>query len=277
MRETWADTGFGWVEHEQTFDRALAPFTDAILRTTEVGSGDRVLDIGCGSGTLLSRTAAVGAIPVGVDISEVMVQAARRRVPEASVLAGDAQTADLNTASGQPFDQVVSRFGVMFFDDPVAAFANIRRSSAPGAGVTFVCWREGDNSMLTLGTSVLAAELEATFGAPDPTAPGPQAFGNDDRVRAILADAGWGHITVDPVDGLCDFSADDTDGVEERLAMVLSTTTGRRAHTELQPRLGPRGWDALVEKVRTELRNHVVDGALKFIGRTWLVTAANPK
>lgn len=278
MRDTWADTGIGWVEHEQTFDRALAPFTEAIMDAADIGSGDRVLDIGCGSGTLLQRAATLGATPVGVDISEAMVEAARRRVPQASVLVADAQTVDLDDAvPGRPVDRVVSRFGVMFFDDPVTAFTNIRRSSAPGARLAFVCWRSEGNSMLTLGTSVLTAELEAAFGAQDPGAPGPQAFGDADRVRTVLGDAGWNDIAIAPFDGICDYSTDNSDGAEERLAVVFSTTTGRRARTELQPRLNPHEWAALVEKVRAEIRRNVVDDALKFIGRTWLVTATNPE
>jgi SAM-dependent methyltransferase len=277
MRETWSGTGVGWVENQQAFDTALAAFAEAVLQTSGIGYGDRVLDIGCGSGVLLEQAAGLGATPVGADISEAMVQAARQRVPEATVLLADAQTADLGDAApGRAFDRVVSRFGVMFFDDPVAAFANIRRSTAPGAGLTFVCWREGDNPMFTLGTSILTAELEAFGGAEDPGAPGPQAFGNDERVRGFLAEAGWGDVVVDPFDGVCDCTIGGSDGVEERLAMILASTTGRRAHDKLEPLLGEQGWADLVDKVRSELRGNVVDGGLTFVGRTWLVTATNP-
>lgn len=276
-RETWSGGGVGWVENEQMIDAVMAPFTEAILQSADFRSGDRVLDIGCGSGTLLQRAVALGAVPVGVDISDAMVQAARRRVPKATVLLADAQTVDLTSATpGRPFDRIVSRFGVMFFDDPVAAFANIRQSAASGATVAFVCWREADNPIFTLGTSVLTAQLEALSAAPDPTAPGPQAFGSGDRVRAILTDAGWVDVDVDPFDGLCDYGLDGSDGVEERLAMIMATTTGRNARTDLEPRLGARGWAALVDEVRAELRRNLVDGALKFVGRAWLVTAANP-
>jgi SAM-dependent methyltransferase len=277
MQKSWTGEGADWVKNAEIFDAVLAPFTEAVLQAADIGAGDRVLDIGCGSGTLLQRAAALKAEPFGVDISDVMVQAARRRVPEATVLLADAQTVDLSTAAdGRPFDRIVSQFGVMFFDDPVAAFTNIRESASPTARLAFVCWREGDNPMFTLGTSVLTDRMESPSAAPDPTAPGPLAFGNGDRVRAPMDDAGWDDICVDPFNGLCDCGLNGSDGVEERLTMMLATPIGRQARTELESRLGAQGWAGVVDEVRAELRRNLVDGVLKFTGHTWVVTATNP-
>lgn len=275
QQQSWATQGVDWVDNAAIFEAALAPFADAVMRAADIRAGARVLDIGCGSGTLLQRVAALRAVPFGVDISEPMVTAARQRVPQATVTLGDAQTLDLR-ADGTPFDRVVSRFGVMFFDDPVAAFANIRRAAAPGAGLAFVCWREGDNPMFSVGVDVLAAQLESPPAAVDASAPGPLAFGNADRVRAVLTDAGWAQVGVAAYDGVCNFSIDGSDGVEERLTMILSNRTGQQARTELPARLGADGWAAVVEELRDELRRHRVDGVLKFPGHTWVVTAVNP-
>ncbi|MEE3853138.1 class I SAM-dependent methyltransferase [Gordonia sp. LSe1-13] len=277
MQETWATSGRGWVENETMFDQVFTPFTHALLGAAAIEPGDRVLDVGCGSGTLLEHATRLGATAVGVDISEAMVAAAQRRVPGATVRLADAQTADLTPDSGQAFNRVVSRFGVMFFEDPSAAFANIRRSIAAGGRLTFVCWRSDDDPlMFTLGTSVLTDRLGGSGAVADPAAPGPLAFADADRVREILTDAGWDDIGIEPVDGMCDYGIDGSDGVEERLAMVLSTTTGQRARAALEPSLGLDGWAALVDDVRAEIRRHTVDGVVKFIGRTWLVTAGNP-
>lgn len=273
QQQSWATQGVDWVDHAAIFEAALAPFADAVLQAADIGSDARVLDIGCGSGTLLQRAAALGATPVGVDISEPMVDAARRRVPAATVVLGDAQIMDLG---GPVFDRVISRFGVMFFDDPVAAFTNIRRAAAPGARLAFVCWREGDNPMFSVGVDMLAAQLESPPAAADPTEPGPLAFGNAERVRTILAEAGWGDVELAAFDGVCDFSIDGSDGVEERLTMILSNRTGQQARTELPARLGEDGWAAVVDKLRDELRRHRVDGVLQFPGHTWVVTATNP-
>lgn len=272
MRDNWSERGASWVENERIFEAVLAPFTEPILRAAAISAGDRVLDIGCGSGTLLQEAVSAGATAVGVDISDVMVEAARRRVPEATVLLADAQTADL-CALG-PFNRVVSRFGVMFFEDPVAAFTNIRAAAAAGATLTFVCWRDDDNPMFTLGNSVLAARLRdpALASASDPV--GPLAFGDRERARQVLAEAGWRDISVEPFDGVCDYGIDGSDGVEERLAVVLTSSTGRAARAELEPTLGAPGWAALVEDVRADLRRHLVDGVVKFVGRVWLVSAS---
>jgi len=275
QQQSWATQGVDWVDNAAIFEAALAPFAEPVIQAADIRPGVRVLDIGCGSGTLLERSAALGATPVGVDISQPMVAAARRRVPEATVTLGDAQTADLR-AGGAAFDRVISRFGVMFFDDPVAAFTNIRDAAAPGARLAFVCWREGDNPMFSVGVDVLAARLESPPAAADPTEPGPLAFGDAERVRSILADAGWDDIGLEAFDGVCNFSIDGSDGVEERLTMILSNRTGQQARTELTDRLGPDGWDGVVEELRDELRRHRVDGVVKFPGHTWVVTAVNP-
>lgn len=277
QQQAWAAQGVDWVDNAAIFEAVLAPFADAVVHAADIGPGARVLDIGCGSGTLLQRAAALGAIPFGVDISEPMVQAARRRVPAATVTLGDAQTMNLREASsGASFDRIISRFGVMFFDDPVTAFVNIRQSATPDARLAFVCWREGENPMFTTGVDILAAKLESPPAALDPTEPGPLAFGDPERVRAILTDSGWSDVTLAEFEGVCNFSLDGSDGVEERLALILANRTGQQARTELEARLGADGWAGVVEELREELRRHRVDGVVKFPGRTWVVTATNP-
>ena len=143
---------------------------------------------------------------VGVDIAPDMVEAARRRVPEATVLLGDAQTMDIGAhAPGAPFERVVSRFGVMFFSDPTAAFANVRSVTAPGAHLVFVCWRSiAENpSSGGAGTEAITAAL------PDPPAPRRPAPGPDGLRRPRppsnnLTDAGWDKVVVDPFDTVFD-------------------------------------------------------------------------
>lgn len=276
MRDLWHDSAGGWVAHRDLFEAELAGFAEALLAAASPGPGDRVLDVGCGTGGVLQRAVEQGAVGVGVDISPGMIAAATALVPEARFLVADAQTEDLVPLG--PFHIVVSRFGVMFFDDPVAAFANIRRATDPDGRLAFVCWRGiEENPMFTLGTSVLLEALGSDPAAlPPPGAPGPAAFADPSLVREVLGDSGWTDVDVTPLDVECDYGFDGGDGVEQRLTMVLNTTTGARAQAELEARLGPDRWAALLDEVRAELRRHLVGGRVCFDGATWLVTARNP-
>lgn len=275
MRENWTIGAKGWVEHRDLFDGELEPFADAVMQVAAPSPGDRVLDIGCGTGTLVARSIERGAEALGVDISPGMIEGAQGFHPQGSFLVADAQTDDLG-AHG-PFTTIISRFGVMFFDDTTAAFANIRRAAAPEARLVFACWRSHDeNAMFTLGTSTLLARLDPPLPPLDPSAPGPTALADPDRTRQILVDAGWHDIDVTPFDAGLDYGRNGSDGVEERLTMVLNTNAGRMAQTRLEPELGPVGWAALLDEIRTELRSHQVDGRVQFPGATWLVTARNP-
>lgn len=277
MRECWGAGAAPWVTHQQIFDAAFVPFTAAVMGAADPGPGDRVVDVGCGAGTLLAATVERGAAAVGVDVSPAMVDAARRRVPAATVVLADAQTADLGAAApGPPFTRVVSRFGVMFFDDPAAAFANLRRAAAPGARLAFVCWRgPEENPVFRVGTELILARVERP-GLPAAGAPGPMAFADPDRPRDILARAGWQDVSVDALDGECRYGVDGSDGVEERLVTLLGSSVLRGARAEIEGREGPDAWAALLAEVRAELRRHLVDGVLTLPGATWLVTASNP-
>jgi SAM-dependent methyltransferase len=279
MRQNWTDGAAGWIANEATLDAVFAPVTEAILERAEPGPERRVLDVGCGTGTLLAKSVAAGAETTGVDISEGMAEAARRRVPQATVLVADAQTADLLAeAPGAPFDRIVSRFGVMFFEDPESAFANLRAAAAPGALLVFACWRsEDENPMFGLGSKILVDALDPKPEPPEPGAPGPTAFADPERPVSALKAAGWDAVKADAFDFTCDYGIDGGDGVEERLATILKGGVGRLAEEQLRPRLGEDGWNSLVDEVRAELRRHRVDGVLRFPGAVWIVTATNPR
>src|SRR5919202_367006 len=173
---TAADT---WVAQQERLDRQLDPLGRAALRVLAPRPGEHVLDVGCGSGqTTLQLADAVGpdGRVVGVDVSSQLLAAARRRPRPANVAfeQADAQT----YAFERPFDAIYSRFGVMFFADPVAAFANLRRALKPGGRMAFVCWREeAANPMMTVPMAAAAKHLPPLPPpAQDAHAPGPFAF-----------------------------------------------------------------------------------------------------
>ncbi len=270
-REQWAARAGGWIQNERIFDAALAPFTAAVLGAAEFGPGLRVLDVGCGGGTLLEAAIAAGADAVGVDISPPMVESARRRVPAATVLEADAQSEDLSLVG--PFDRVVSRFGVMFFADPVAAFANLRRAAAPGGRLAFVCWRGEESDMFWAGLGPAVARIEEPPTLPCPGSPGPLGLADPDLIARVLADSGWREASIAPVDGWCDYALDGSDGVAERLAIVSGGIIG----TTLREALGEHAWADALDEARAELRaHHLRDGRVQLMGRVWLVTATAP-
>jgi len=272
MREQWTVGAGGWVQHRELFEVELAGFADVLLDAVPITPSGRVLDVGCGTGGLLARYLAAGCTGVGVDISATMVEGAREAVPEGTFLVADAQTEDLTAHGG--FTHVVSRFGVMFFDDPVAAFTNIRRSVVPGGRIGFVCWRRiEENPMFTLGTSVLQDRMDPSPPPPVPGQPGPFGLAEPGHAPSVLTEAGWVEVQAEAVDVLCDYGIAGSDGVEERLTMILGTTSGRAAQAALEPRLGQEGWAALLDEVRDELRRHLVGGRVAFDGAVWLVTA----
>ncbi len=192
-----------WVDAQHRYDEMLAPFSEALLAVAGIGRTDRVLDVGCGTGatTCLAAALVTSGTARGLDISQPMIAAAQRRaasegITNVSFAIGDAQVERFDP----DVDVIVSRFGVMFFADPVAAFANLRSSLAPGGRVAFVCWQP----MLTNEwMTVPALAAFSHVAPPTPPAddlPGPFSFGDPDRVRSILTDAGLAAITVDPVE-----------------------------------------------------------------------------
>lgn len=194
--EFWSGkAGSAWVARQTQFDGMMTQVLDLLMSVARPAPGERVLDIGCGTGASLLRVgAAVGqeGHVTGVDISEPMLSLARKRVAEAGLDHVDCELADAQThVFDGSFDAVLSRFGVMFFSDPVAAFANIRSAMRPGVRLSFVTWAGmADNPWFRIPSEMAQARL-GPVPKPDPRAPGPMAFSQQDYVLDILARAGW--------------------------------------------------------------------------------------
>jgi SAM-dependent methyltransferase len=265
-RKQWDRSGQSWVEFQRTFDCLLEPIGTLLLDHAAIRDGERVLDVGCGYGTTSLEIIQLGASVHGVDISTPMIDAARARVPQATFDVTDAQTEPL----GGPYDAVVSRFGVMFFDDPVAAFTNIGNSTAPGGRMTFVCWNDqARSSAAWAGGEVLVAALPSPPPAVLPNAPGMYAFADPDRTRTILSAAGWTDISINGHEVPCAIGWPNSDGVEERLAMLLGSEMGQLMRDQVAVEDQP----AVVEAMRASLSDRVVDGAIRLHASIWLVSA----
>ena len=256
-----------WAELQAPLDRQLAPLGRRAMSELDLGPGRRVLDIGCGAGETTLSLAQTGAEAVGVDISRPLLEIARSRSEgraDVTFLEADAQTHPFPPGS---FDAVFSRFGVMFFADPAAAFANIRRALKPGGRLAFVCWRTpAENPIMSLPMQAALAHVEAPPAPPEPGAPGPFAFADPDRVRAVLASAGFADVAVAPHD-----EAIGPGDLDTTLALAL-----RVGPLGALLRENPEKRDAVIAAVRAALAPHDGPDGVKLGSATWIVTAASP-
>jgi SAM-dependent methyltransferase len=265
----WNDAGGrAWVEMQEIVDRLLAPFGERLIDEAFPGEGGRVADIGCGAGaTTLAMARRVGPAGscIGVDISGPLVEAATARAAaegfdNVAFIQADAQTHPIDPGS---VDAVISRFGVMFFDDPEAAFANIRRPARPGAKLTFIAWRgPAENPFMTLAMRTAAPFLPA-LPTPGPDEPGQFAFADPDRVRRILAASGWSDLGVAPLDVPCSIAEADLWAYVTRMGPVGMAL--RDADEPTRTRIG--------DLLRAAFAPLVRDGAAEFTAACWLVTA----
>ncbi|AXI46621.1 ubiquinone biosynthesis protein UbiE [Sulfitobacter sp. SK012] len=199
--EFWGDVaGREWVQHADVMDTLLAPVLDAVLTRADLEEGHQVLDIGCGTGiSALAAADLVGKTGhvLGADISPRMLELARTRAAGKSqidFIAADVSTHNFN--AGQ-FDRVISRFGVMFFDDSSAAFSNVAKAMKPGAQLSMGCWGQiWGNPYFTMPAGI-AKDVLGPVPKTDPDAPGPFAFRDPERVESILHAASLTNIRTD--------------------------------------------------------------------------------
>jgi SAM-dependent methyltransferase len=269
------DSGERWAANLARLDLMLEDFGSAAIAAAKARPGEQILDIGCGSGTstfaLAQRVGPTGHV-LGVDISEQLVEIARAAAPGGAPVAfrcADAATTAL--PQGQ-FDLLFSRFGVMFFDDPVAAFAHMRGALKPGGRAAFICWRGAqENDWVRLP---MAAIRDIVQPAPaDPHAPGPFAFGDRQRLADILAAAGFTAIEIAPFDTTLSYGrgASREAAVDDALDMAFQVGPLSRALADQSDDVRGRAADA----VRAAFAKRPGETSVLIDGAAWVVTAQN--
>lgn len=264
-----AQTGRSWAEMYRQTDRSFAGLTQRLLECIAPLPGEAVLDVGCGAGELslaLAR-ARPRAQVVGIDVSPDLLSAARSRGSRH----GNVRfiEADAGRWHGDDFepDLLVSRHGVMFFDDPIAAFAHLRVLAAAGASFVFSCFRPlRENPWM----AELAQFLPSLGGRADPEAPGPFAFGDPHRVREVLARSGWREVDIITVDyafvaGQGDDPVGDASAFFARIGPA-ATALGGLPETERQA-----AWQGIREWLTANRRDDIV----AFPAAAWIVAARN--
>jgi SAM-dependent methyltransferase len=271
MRRYWNDqAGLEWVALDEEFERALAPAGTELLRRAAAAPGEHVLDVGCGLGsTTLALGQAVGDAGrvMGLDISAPMLGRARQRAEVEganNIIWREADAQDAALPAGH-FDLIVSRFGVMFFDDPTAAFSNLHRAAKPSGRLQFVCWQPTDrNAWYTLAARTLAPYLE--LPPPQPDAPGPFAFGDTEWVSDLLLSAGFVDIAFDEFE--MTMIQGGRRGIEGAIRqLVRGSTAAALAEAPEEAR------QAGLEALRAAMALHLHDGEVGFPAATWMVAA----
>jgi SAM-dependent methyltransferase len=203
--------GTAWTELQERMDANLSAIGDAVLAFAAPGPGMAILDVGCGTGATtlaLARIAGPLGRVTGVDVSRPMLAMARERA-KAAGLKIEFVERDASIQGFEPvYDLVFSRFGVMFFDDPPAAFANLRMALKPGGRLAFVCWRTPPENPWASAPLVAAKPLLPEQPPPDPLAPGPFAFADPARVKNILGKAGFRDVELRAYDGIMPMGRD---------------------------------------------------------------------
>lgn len=272
--QIWNDAaGRAWVDHADDYDATLAHFGEAAIERLAPKPGERVVDIGCGTGATTLRLASMvaPALVVGVDLSHAMLAAARERAAAAGLDAVEFEVADVQVdpLPGAPFDLAYSRFGVMFFSDPATAFRRIAAALVPGGRLAFVCFGGPfDNPFITAPIGAASR----TLGVPPPLGgPTPFSLAEPAATASLLAGAGLVDVTVEPGPDHAVLGADhDLPGLAHRLISQNPTTSAALAAA------APAVRTDAIQAAAEALAPHASEGVVRMAAATWIVSAFAP-
>ncbi|GAB2454492.1 class I SAM-dependent methyltransferase [Streptomyces incanus] len=266
--EAWNDwEGAHWAEHAERYDAMMGAFNEPLFAAAGITAGHRVLDVGCGTGqtTRLAARRAYDGEAVGIDLSAPMLDRARRDaaadgVGNVTFVQGDAQVHPL---PARAFDVLLSRGGVMFFADHVAAFTHLRHSLAPTGRLAFLGPQpEGPDSAYARATAALSPFLREA----SPAARGMGSLLDPARIREVLTAAGYTDIDVTPAEAPMTFGADAADAADFLLAMGPVRHNLRDAEPETTTRIHA--------ELRDSFREFEISGGVRIPGYVWIVTAS---
>jgi SAM-dependent methyltransferase len=262
--------GQRWASRQQAQDILLAPVADVLIDRAEPAAGERIIDIGCGSGfTTIAFAQKVGSSGhvLGVDVSGPMLERARQSTPKDAPIDFVLADATVYPFEAASFDLLASRFGVMFFADPAKSFANMRKALRPSGRLTFACWREPRENPWMMTPLQAIYQHVPKLPPQGPEDPGPFAFASEERVHRILGEAGFTGIAMEP----CPLSLDIAigRGLEAAVRGALEIGPASRA-LEGQPEELRM---AATHSIRETLTPFVMGDAVPLAASIWIVTA----
>lgn len=263
------DEGAYWAANAARFDETVAAYHRPLLDAAGIGAGDRVLDIGCGTGqtTRDAARAAVSGSALGLDLSARMIALARQLAAAEGLANVGFEQADaqIHPFEAGAFDVAISRTGAMFFGDPVAAFRNIAGALRPGGRLTLLAWQElPRNEWVRELFAALAAGRE--LPAPPPEAPGPFSLADPARVRRILTAAGFADVQLQSMNAPMYFGPDAEDAYRFVLGLMGWMLEG----------LDEAGRARALDALRATLASHDTGHGVTYDSAAWLITANIP-
>ncbi len=201
QEEIWnGRLGEGFLNAGDYIDRMVAPFTKKAIETINPNKKDQILDVGCGGGSTTILLASAGAETKGIDISEKMISSAKNKSKGISNISFEISDAE-NISLTPIYSKIFSRFGVMFFSNPIRAFRNIKKGLTPGGSITFICWQSMEkNHWINFATETLLPFQPQNLPKADPRSPGGFAFSEKAYIEEILSGANYTNIQIDPLE-----------------------------------------------------------------------------
>ena len=265
--------GQHWTARQETQDAMLAPVSNILMDRAKAKIGERMIDIGCGCGSttiaLAEKVGPTGRV-LGVDISAPMLARARELIPENAPVEFMLADATVYPFQAGSFDLVVSRFGVMFFAEPVRSFTNIRSALRSGARLTFACWREPRENPWLMTPLQAVYNHVPRLPSVGPEEPGPFAFASEQRVHAILSAAGFVGIAMEPYNLSLDLAVGR--GLDAAVESALEIGPASRA-LEGQP---PDLIADAKKSIRSALATFATGQSVRLPAAIWIVSARNP-
>jgi ubiquinone/menaquinone biosynthesis C-methylase UbiE len=262
--------GQRWAQRQPVQDILLQPIADILIDRANIRSGERVLDVGCGSGSTTFAFAKVvgpSGHVTGIDISEPMLARAREVMPVGSPVEFALADATIYPFTPESFDLLASRFGVMFFADPALSFTNLRKGMRRTGRLAFACWREARENPFFMVPLQAVYRHVPKMPQVGPEDPGPFAFASEARVKRILNAAGFSEVAMEPVDLALDIAIGG--GLDAAVKSSLEVGPAARALTDHPPEIVA----AAAQSIREALAPLAEGQTVPIDAAIWIVTA----